>query len=151
MPQVRVAGNHAPDHELGGPLDTSDPTVGRLDPDLLGALQAAARDAQTDGVRMVVTSGWRSRSHQQRLFAEAVRTYGSEAEARRYVSTPDTSEHVTGDAVDVGPTDADSWLSRHGARYGLCQMYANEVWHYELATTPGGRCPEVLPDASSRR
>jgi len=79
-----------------------------------------------------------------------VRTYGSEAEARRYVSTPDTSEHVTGDAVDVGPTDADSWLSRHGARYGLCQMYANEVWHYELATTPGGRCPEMWPDASSR-
>jgi D-alanyl-D-alanine carboxypeptidase len=155
LPQLRPAGDHPGgrphDGTTRGPLDTSDPTVGRLDPDLLAALQAAARDAERDGVRMVVTSGWRSRAHQERLFADAVRRYGSEEEARRYVSTPDTSEHVTGDAVDVGATDADAWLSRYGAEYGLCQVYANEIWHYELATTPGGRCPDLVPDASSRR
>lgn len=96
---------------------------------------------------MVITSGWRSRAH-QRLFAEAVSRYGGEQEALRYVSTPDTSAHVTGDAVDIGPTDADDWLSRHGADYGLCQVFANEIWHFELATTPGGSCPDMLPDSS---
>lgn len=134
-----------------GPLDVSQPTIGRLDPDLLDALQAAAADALDDGVRLEVTSGWRSEEHQQRLFDDAVATYGSEEEARRYVATPDTSAHVTGDAVDVGPTDADDWLGRHGADYGLCQVFANEIWHFELATTPGGSCPEMLADGSSRR
>ena len=46
--------------------------------------------------------------------------------------------------------EAADWLSRHGSAYGLCQVFANEIWHYELATTPGGRCPEMLPDGSSR-
>jgi D-alanyl-D-alanine carboxypeptidase len=126
------------------------PADSRLDPDLLDAVRAAARDMQDDGVRMTVTSGWRSREHQQRLFDEAVMKYGSEEEALRYVATPDTSAHVTGDAVDLGPTDALSWLSRHGDHYGLCQTFANEMWHYELATTPGGECPPMLPDGSSR-
>ena len=45
---------------------------------------------------------------------------------------PDTSPHVSGDAVDIGPSDATAWLSEHGAGYGLCQIYGNEPWHYEL-------------------
>ncbi len=138
------------DAEVKGPFDVNRPAIGKLDPDLRDAIQAAARDAKKDGVRMVVTSGWRSRAHQQRLLDEAVVKYGSEEEALRYVSTPDASEHVTGDAVDIGPTDATSWLSQHGAEYGLCQIFANEIWHYELATTPGGECPEMWPDSSSR-
>jgi D-alanyl-D-alanine carboxypeptidase len=64
------------------------------------------------------------------------------------VNTPELSAHVTGDAVDIGPTDADSWLSQHGADYGLCQIYANEMWHFELATEPGGTCPAQLPDSA---
>ena len=99
---------------------------------------------------MVVTSGWRSQAHQQRLYEEAVSKYGSEGEASRWVSTPDTSAHVTGDAVDIGPTVAADWLSQHGADYGLCQIFANEIWHYELATTTGGQCPDMLPDSSYR-
>ena len=126
------------------------PTITNLDPDLLEAVRAAARDAQADGVELSITSGWRSRAHQQRLFDEAVREYGSELEASRYVSTPDASAHVTGDAVDIGPTEADDWLGRYGAAYGLCQVFANEIWHFELATTPGGQCPEMLPDSSYR-
>ena len=135
----------------GSPFDTSRPTIRRLDPGLLAAVQDAARDAQDDGVTLVVNSGWRSRAHQQRLYDEAVAEYGSEEEARRYVSTPDTSRHVTGDAVDLGPAEGDEWLGEHGADYGLCQVFANEIWHYELATTPGGQCPEMLPDSSSRK
>jgi hypothetical protein len=134
----------------GGEDTVVGPTVANLDPDLLDAVRAAARDARAAGVRLHITSGWRSREHQQRLFDEAVGRYGSEEEARRFVATPDASAHVTGDAVDIGPTEADDWLGRHGADYGLCQVFANEIWHFELATEPGGPCPEMLPDSSYR-
>ena len=40
--------------------------------------------------------------------------------------------HVSGDAVDIGHSDATAWLSEHGADYGLCQIYCNEPWHSEL-------------------
>ena len=63
---------------------------------------------------------------------------------------PELSRHVTGDAVDIGYTDADSWLAQHGARYGLCTTYANEMWHFEVATEPGEDCPPMLPDSSYR-
>ena len=55
-------------------------------------------------------------------------------EVSRWVATPSTSAHVSGDAVDIGPAAATTWLSRHGAIYGLCQIYRNEPWHYELRT-----------------
>lgn len=125
-------------------------SVERLDPDLREAVRDAAREARADGVELRITSGWRSRDHQQRLFDEAVAKYGSADEARRYVSTPDTSAHVTGDAVDIGPTEADDWLIQHGSDYGLCQVFANEIWHFELATEPGEDCPPMLPDSSYR-
>jgi len=150
LAQVRSIGGQPAPSEPGGIFDVGQPTIGNLDPDLLEALESAARDAREDGVTLAVTSGWRSRAHQQQLYDDAVSTYGSEEEARRYVSTPDTSAHVTGDAVDIGPTEADDWLNRHGAAYGLCQMFANEIWHFELATSPGGECPEMLPDSSYR-
>jgi hypothetical protein len=69
---------------------------------------------------------------------------------RRWVATPDTSAHVTGDAVDIGPPNAAAWLDEHGSSYGLCRVFANETWHFELATEPGGACPEMLPDGSYR-
>jgi zinc D-Ala-D-Ala carboxypeptidase len=106
--------------------------VANLDPDLLGALRQAATDAADEGVEVIVESGWRSPEHQEQLLREAVSEYGSEEEAARWVATPETSPHVSGDAVDVGPSDATAWLSDHGAEYGLCQIYGNEPWHYEL-------------------
>ncbi|MET3963813.1 D-alanyl-D-alanine carboxypeptidase [Marmoricola sp. OAE513] len=121
-----------------------------LDPELRRAVQQATRAAAADGIQMKVTSGWRSKAHQRRLLDEAVARYGSLEEALRFVSTPDNSAHVTGDAVDIGPTEADVWLEQHGATWGLCRMFANEMWHFELATTPGGTCPEMLPDSSYR-
>lgn len=130
------------------PFDDQHPAIAGLDDDLRAALQSAARDAQAAGVDFWVTSGWRSTAYQQSLLDRAVDRYGSLAEARKFVSTPETSEHVQGRAVDIGPTDGADWTIRKGARYGLCQTYANEMWHFELATTPGGTCPQPLPDAA---
>lgn len=44
----------------------------------------------------------------------------------------DVSSLSLGDAVDIGHSDATAWLSKHGAEYGLCQIFRNEPWHYEL-------------------
>ncbi len=138
--------------ELAGgtlPLSGSDhPAISRLQPDLRDAVERAAADAGKAGVEMWLTSGWRSKAYQQTLFDAAVGKYGSSDEALRHVATPENSAHVRGAAVDIGPTDADDWLIRKGARYGLCQAYANEMWHFELLTEPGGTCPAPLPDAS---
>jgi hypothetical protein len=128
-------------------FDDDEPTVANLDPALLAALRAATADAADDGVRVIVNSGWRSAEQQERLLQQAVTQYGSAAEAARWVATPQTSAHVSGDAVDVGSSDATAWLSRHGVAYGLCQVYANEPWHYELrpdAVTDG--CPAMYDD-----
>jgi LAS superfamily LD-carboxypeptidase LdcB len=127
-------------------FDGDVPGVASLDPDLLAALREAATDAAGDGVQFVVDSGWRSRAYQERLLQEAVSKYGSEEEAARWVANPDTSPHVSGDAIDLG-SDAAAWLSEHGAGYGLCQIYANEPWHYELrpeAIDQG--CPAMYAD-----
>ena len=120
------------------------PGVARLDPDLLRALRRAATEAAGDGVRFVVDSGWRSAAYQAQLLREAVAKYGSEQEAARWVATPSTSAHVSGDAVDLGSSAA-AWLSAHGAAYGLCQIYGNEPWHYELRATENG-CPPMYAD-----
>jgi hypothetical protein len=120
--------------------------VARLDPALLRALRRAANDAARDGVEFVVDSGWRSPAYQQRLLDEAVSSYGSEQEAARWVATPSTSAHVSGDAVDIGSA-ATAWLSEHGAAYGLCRIYGNEPWHYELRPDAIGRgCPAMYAD-----
>ena len=128
-------------------FDDETPAVANLDPDLLGALREAATDAARDGVEIVVNSGWRSPKYQKQLLHEAVSKYGSEEEAARWVATADTSAHVSGNAVDIGHSDATAWLSEHGAEYRLCQTYSNEPWHYELrpeAIDHG--CPPMYAD-----
>lgn len=137
-----------PSSEEGLTVDADIAAMTRLDPPLRAAMRAATADAALEGLTLNITSGWRSIRYQAQLFDDAVATYGSEEVALEFVATPELSSHTTGRAVDVGSLDAQLWLMEHGYRYGLCQSYANERWHFELATTPGGICPVMLPDAS---
>ena len=128
-------------------FDSGIPAVANLDSALQAALRRAATDAADDGVEIRINGGWRSPEYQARLFRAAVWKYGSDARAARWVATPDTSPHVSGAAVDIGPASAAAWLSGHGAAYGLCQIYRNEPWHYELrrdAIVAG--CPAMYAD-----
>ena len=128
-------------------FDNDIPGVAKLDPGLLGALRRAATDAADDGVEFVVDSGWRSPAYQEQLLREAVSKYGSEEKAARWVATPTTSAHVSGHAVDIGPSDAAAWLSAHGAEHGLCQIYGNEPWHFELRPEAiENGCPPMYAD-----
>jgi zinc D-Ala-D-Ala carboxypeptidase len=141
-------GGWIPDGQTLSPFDASNPALARLDPELLNAIADAARAATAQGVDLRISSGWRSKGFQQRLFNDAVGKYGSVDIARQFVASPDVSKHVVGQAVDVAPVDADNWLIRNGAQFGLCQIYANELWHFELAVDQQGNCPPLRPNAA---
>ena len=128
--------------------DDTVPAIAGLNPALLDALRAAERDAAMEGQAFTVSSAWRSPQYQEWLLSNATKQYASEAVAREFVATPDSSSHVTGDGIDIGPIDAQFWLIEHGSRYGICQTYANERWHFELATEPRGVCPQMKANAA---
>jgi hypothetical protein len=129
-------------------FDGAYPGIANLDPELLGALRAAATVAAAEGIAFTVNSGWRSPRYQDGLLRAAISRYGSATEAARWVATPDTSAHVSGHAVDIARA-AWAWLAEHGARYGLCQIYRNEPWHYELRREAiDGGCPVMYADAA---
>jgi uncharacterized protein YaiE (UPF0345 family) len=141
-------GGYLPENGTLTAFDVENPIVGRLDPALLAAVQEATRAAAANGVEVEINSGWRSIGFQERLFEDGVRTYGSVEVARQFVASPQTSMHVVGRAVDVGGPGAAEWMSRNGPRFGLCQVYANELWHYELTAFTDGTCPPMKPNAT---
>lgn len=113
------------------------------------AAQAAAKE---EGVRLEITSGFRSLDRQTALFMAAVKKYGSEEAASHWVLPPTASHHPLGLAIDVNyPNDLTStlWLEKNGFTYGLCRAYVNEWWHFEALTAPGQPCPPMIADASS--
>lgn len=133
------------------PFETSNAAIANLDSRLLDAIQDAARGAEAESITVIVNSGWRGIQYQKQLLAEAITEYGTEDEARRWVSTPQESRHVSGDAVDIGSWDAAEWVDEHGSAWGLCRVFDNEPWHFELLTSAGGECPILLHDASAPR
>lgn len=118
-----------------------------LDPQLQHRFDEAAQSARAQGIHLTITSGWRSAADQQTVLDQAVARYGA-TEARRWALPPDRSAHVRGEAIDVGDTAGARWLTAHGATFGLCRVYANEVWHFEPTVGPGGTCPALRPDSS---
>jgi zinc D-Ala-D-Ala carboxypeptidase len=125
------------------------PAVTRLDGRLRDALDRASQEAADRGVTFTLTDGWRSERYQEYLFARAVTEYGSAEEASKWVKHGDQSKHVRGEAVDIATADAMDWLVRFGGDFGLCQIYANESWHFELAADESGTCPALLVDGTA--
>jgi zinc D-Ala-D-Ala carboxypeptidase len=105
--------------------------------------------ATEDGVRLCLNDGKRSAAQQQREFDDAVKRFGTEELAARYVLPPGRSMHVKGIAVDVQPLASAAWVESTGPALGWCRRYENEPWHFEYdpdhATTG---CPALLPSAT---
>jgi hypothetical protein len=119
-------------------------------PLLLARFEAARAAAEAEGVHLYITSGFRSRERQAILFQNAIKKYGSESEAAKWVLPPAYSHHPQGLALDINypgdPTGA-KWLENNGYRYGLCRVYANEWWHFEGVIAPGEKCPAMAENA----
>lgn len=125
----------------------SEPELAEVVPELRHAMEQAMVDAAREGVRIRVVSGGRSLAEQRQLYEKAIAEHGPAAADEWAVSPDQLSAHVKGLAVDVAPVEGTQWLRENGARYGLCQIYANEPWHFELKAQ-AGVCPTLLPDAS---
>ena len=122
-----------------------------LNPQLLIRFTAAKAAAAKDGQKIYIASGFRTLERQKYLFANAVKKYGSESEAAKWVAPPYVSHHPWGLAIDVNypnePVGA-GWLEINGAKFGLCRVYENEWWHFEPSISPGGICPALLLNAT---
>jgi D-alanyl-D-alanine carboxypeptidase len=126
-----------------------EPTGARgLNSALVRALARARSAAARAGLILVINSGFRPWVKQQQMYDAAVRRYGSDRAARRWVLPPQESTHVRGLAVDLGTPATDAWLAGHGAAFGLCRAYAQEPWHFEYRpdwiAASGGRCPRPV-------
>jgi hypothetical protein len=111
---------------------------------------AAQAAAKTVGFMLNITSGFRTQGLQARLFADAIKKYGSAEEASKWVLPKDVSNHPWGIAIDVnypGDKIAAKWLEDNGAKFGLCRVYENEWWHFEPVIAPGQICPPMMANA----
>ncbi len=131
-------------------LSQESETVTALHPILFNRFEAARIVAERAGVNLYISSGFRDEARQATLFEEAVKKYGSETEAAKWVLPAQSSHHPDGLAIDVnypGDRAGAAWLERNGSRFGLCRVYANEWWHFEGLIAPGESCPPLAPNA----
>ncbi len=143
------------------PIDSEHSVDARIVQDL----QRMMEDGAAQGLRMYVTSAYRSYDQQIDLFNTDTEKYISDGlspfdaynEAARSVAVPGTSEHASGLAVDIiadGYTELDErqadtpeqqWLFAHCHEYGFILRYPEgreeitgivyEPWHYRYVGT----------------
>lgn len=87
------------------------------------------------GGRVTFVSGWRSTHHQQELWADALRTYGSAEIADDWVARPGTSMHEYGLAVDLGGDVEHAAALVRSLGLPLHRPMAHEPWHFELTSS----------------
>ena len=126
----RVGGVTKSPHSMGdGHGHSSQAEVKGLNAAFNSQLQRMIKDS---GGRIKVNSGYRSPERQAQLFAAAVKKYGSEKAARKYVAPPGRSNHNHGLAADLGYTgDGEQWAHANAGRYGLVFPMGHEPWHVE--------------------
>lgn len=136
-----------------------------------GALQDMLDAARADGMDLYITSAWRSRATQAKLYENRVYRFQLEGYSREeaeeigatVVARPGTSEHELGLSVDL-VTDTYQildegfaeqpeyqWLLEHCAEYGFIQRYPPdksgitdiiwEPWHFRYV---GRECAEYI-------
>lgn len=110
---------------------------------LAALLQAAPPNIRRD---LGISSGARSVARQAELWKAAVKKYGSEQAARKWVAPPGHSNHnhgkaadlsYKGERLDMAPNSVKRWLHDNAGQYGLHFPLGHEVWHIELAGTRG--------------
>ena len=110
------------------------------------ALEELSRAALRDGIKLMVSSTYRSYKYQDGLFNRYVKQDGL-ALAERYSARPGTSQHQLGCAVDFGSITDDwgdtkmgKWVYAHAAEHGWSLSFPREYedvtgymwecWHF---------------------
>lgn len=104
-------------------------TLTGVDPRLVAAFNAMVAESPYP---LGVSSGFRSRDEQQRLYDAYLRGEGNLA------AKPGSSNHESGFAIDIKyPGEnrgaAAAWVKANAARFGLVLPVRGEDWHLELA------------------
>jgi zinc D-Ala-D-Ala carboxypeptidase len=124
-----------------------------LNSQLMARFITARNVGASHGYTIEIRSGWRSVLHQQRLFDAAVKKYGSEQTATKWVLPPQDSMHTWGLAMDIkysGNIESSAfWFQKYSSHFGLCRRYRNEWWHYEPLVSPGQACPDLKASPTS--
>jgi hypothetical protein len=97
-------------------------------PDVAVAYDRMAMAARSDGVSLLVVSGFRSDAEQAALFAAHPDP--------TWVAPPGQSLHRCATELDLGPDVAYAWLAANASRFGFVQRYAWEAWHYGFDAGP---------------
>jgi hypothetical protein len=120
-----------------------------LTPDFSSALSnmLAAAEKELGQNSLSITSAYRSPEKQAELYQAALKKYGSEKAARKWVAPPGKSMHNKGMAVDFAAAgggllrDPNSpqaqWLKKNASRFGLAVPMSWEPWQVELAGARG--------------
>jgi hypothetical protein len=97
-------------------------------PDVAVAYDQMAAAARSDGIVLVVSSGFRSDAEQAELFAAHPDP--------TWVAPPGHSLHRCATELDLGPSSAYGWLAANANRFGFVQRYSWEAWHYGFDAGP---------------
>lgn len=117
-----------------------------LRPEAYAALEDLSRAALNDGIKLLVSSTYRSYQYQEGLFNRYVKQDGLEL-AERYSARPGTSQHQLGTAIDFGSITDDwgdtkmgKWVYEHAADFGWSLSFPQgyedvtgymwECWHF---------------------
>ena len=117
-----------------------------LRPEAYEALEELSRAALNDGIKLMVSSTYRSYQYQEGLFNRYVKQDGLEL-AERYSARPGTSQHQLGVAIDFGSITDDwgdtkmgKWVYAHAAEHGWSLSFPQgyedvtgymwECWHF---------------------
>jgi zinc D-Ala-D-Ala carboxypeptidase len=117
-----------------------------LRPEAEAALHTLAQAASRDGVRLLVSSTYRSYEYQKTVYEKWVKIDGQE-EADRESARPGSSQHQLGTAVDFGSVSDDFagtpmgiWMYKNAAEYGWSLSFPQEYedvtgyrwesWHF---------------------
>jgi LAS superfamily LD-carboxypeptidase LdcB len=91
-------------------------------PDVAEAFDRMATAARREaGLRLSITSAFRSDAEQARLYAATPDP--------KWVAPPGTSLHRYGTELDLGPPAAYGWLATNARRFGFIQRFRWEAWH----------------------
>ena len=102
-------------------------------PDVARAFDRMDAAARADGVRLIVTSGYRSDAEQAELYERHPDP--------KWVAPPGKSLHRFGTELDLGPPSAYGWLARNARRFHFIQRYEWERWHYGYGLNPRSAPP----------
>jgi D-alanyl-D-alanine carboxypeptidase len=124
----------------------------RLAPEAAVKWQQMAKSADSEGIRLLLVSGFRSFDYQAELIRKKLAQGQEIGEILRVNAAPGFSQHHTGLAVDVATpgsrplteefehSDAFRWLTANAAEFGFSMTYPKdnpwgfiyEPWHWSL-------------------